>query len=117
MASAGHPPPLLISADNIQTIPIGGTLPGLIADNPYQNTELTIKHGQRMAFYTDGLFDSAANNDARSELQERITEALLATVSMPIAQSLQQVMKVFDHITAAQPSDDALLLLIEPCAS
>jgi sigma-B regulation protein RsbU (phosphoserine phosphatase) len=114
LASAGHPAPLLLSANKIETVAVGGVLPGLIADYPYQSRELNLQCGQRLAFYTDGLFESAADNSARLDLQTRISEALLATLDLPIDQSLQQVMNLFDQITNAQPSDDALLLLLEP---
>ena len=117
LASAGHPAPLLISSENIESVAVGGVLPGLIADNPYQSRELNLQCGQRLAFYTDGLFESAADNNARHKLQTRISEALLATLELPIAESLLQVMRLFDQLTNAQPSDDALLLLLEPLPS
>lgn len=117
LASAGHPSPLLISPQNIQSVPTSGVLPGLLPDVQYRNTELQIEAGQRLAFFTDGLFESANDNNSRSKLQQRISEALLATLNLPIAQSLQRVMMVFDQITEAQPNDDALLLLIEPAGS
>lgn len=117
IATAGHPAPLLISQQNIQTVATTGVLPGLLADVNYQSTELSIKQGERLALFTDGLFESAADNDSRNELQASISAALLATLDLPIGQSMQQVMTLFDQITATQPSDDALLLLIEPVAA
>lgn len=114
VASAGHPAPLLICAEQIQAIDVGGVLPGLIADCQYQNSEITVRPGQRLAFYTDGLFESAADNEARFDLQTRISAALQSTLQLPIDEALQQVMNLFDQLTNAQPKDDALLLLIEP---
>jgi len=113
-ASAGHPAPLLITKDNISPIDTSGIMPGLIEDCHYENSNLIIKSGQRIALFTDGLFDSADNNHTRNELQSQITKSLLATLNMPIESALQQVMTLFDQLTAAQPSDDTLLLLIEP---
>jgi sigma-B regulation protein RsbU (phosphoserine phosphatase) len=114
IASAGHPAPLLICAEQIQAIDVGGILPGLIADCQYQSREITVQPGQRLAFYTDGLFESAADNEARLDLQTRISAELQNTLQLPISEALQQVMSLFDQLTNAQPSDDALLLLIEP---
>jgi len=116
IASAGHPPPLLISTNQIKSVPTSGVLPGLVADAHYHNTDLQMKKGERIAFYTDGLFDSADNNNDRQRLQKKISEVLLNTLNMPIAQALQNVMMVFDQITSTQPNDDALLLLIEQVA-
>ncbi|WP_028863927.1 SpoIIE family protein phosphatase [Psychromonas aquimarina] len=117
VASAGHPAPLLISPQKITTLKTAGILPGLLADAHYKNTELTVNQGERIALYTDGLFESANSNETRIRLQTLITKALLDTLHIPIAQALQQVMKLFDEITGSQPSDDALLLLIEPIES
>ncbi|MCP5079808.1 MAG: response regulator, partial [Psychromonas sp.] len=91
IASAGHPAPLLISKDGVSTLDTSGILPGLLKDCQYENNELTIKPGQRIALFTDGLFESANNNEARNALQAQITESLLATLNMPIEEALEQV--------------------------
>ncbi|WP_284204812.1 response regulator [Psychromonas marina] len=114
IASAGHPAPLLISNDNISEIDTSGVLPGLLEDCYYESNSLTIIPGQRIALFTDGLFESAIDNTAREQLQQKITASLLSTLSLPIEQALKQVMTVFDQLTNAQPSDDTLLLLLEP---
>jgi len=114
IASAGHPAPLLLSEDSVKRLDTSGILPGLVKDSHYETNELTIKPGQRIALFTDGLFESGDNNEARNALQVQITESLSATLNMPIDQALQQVMKLFDKMTAAQPNDDTLLLLLEP---
>jgi len=114
IASAGHPAPLLISENKVSAIHTSGVLPGLLKDCQYENSHLTIKSGQRLALFTDGLFDSASNNKQRIELQHKITESLLTTLALPIEQALNHVMTLFDELTAAQPSDDTLLLLLEP---
>lgn len=114
IASAGHPAPLLISEDNICAIDTSGVLPGLLEDCHYESRDLTIKSGQRIALFTDGLFESGDNNNARNELQSKITALLLATLILPIEEALDQVMTLFDQLTAAAPNDDTLLLLLEP---
>lgn len=114
IASAGHPAPLLISEDKVSAINTSGVLPGLLKDCQYEVTHLTIESGQRIALFTDGLFDSASNNQQRFELQQKITESLLTTLALPIDQAINHVMALFDELTAAQPSDDTLLLLLEP---
>ncbi len=114
IASAGHPQPLLITTDSISTLDTSGILPGLLSDCQYESCELTIKPGQRIALFTDGLFESASSNEARNALQVQITNLLLATLSIPIEEALEQVMSLFDKLTLAKPNDDTLLLLLEP---
>lgn len=113
LASAGHPAPLLINNDGVCSLPSTGVLPGLLNDAQYENTLLQLKKGQRLAFYTDGLFESAADNNARNSLQQQIYDALYDTRNLSIKQSIQQVMGIFDRLTNGQPGDDSLLLLIE----
>lgn len=114
IATAGHPAPLLISDNKISCIETSGILPGLIKHCDYKNEKLTIKPGQRIAVFTDGLFESANDNASRTHLQEQINNALLKTLHLPITQALDNVMSLFDVITGQQPSDDTLLLLLEP---
>ena len=114
IATAGHPAPLLISDNKIRPIETSGILPGLIEHCDYKNEKLTIKPGQRIAVFTDGLFESAKDNAARAHLEEQINGALLTTLHLPITQALDNVMSLFDAITGQQPSDDTLLLLLEP---
>lgn len=114
IASAGHPPPLLISSDKVSPIDVSGIMLGLIEDSRYESTELSIAPGQRIALFTDGLFDSADDNETRCDLEEKITASLLATLSMPIEIAIEQVMSLFDELTGSQPTDDTLLLLLEP---
>ena len=114
IASAGHPPPLLISESGIDKLAATGIMPGLIADASYASAQFWIRAGQRVALYTDGLFESARDNAARKLLETRIIEALQQTRQQPLDEAVAYVMKVFDQGTGSQPCDDALLLLLEP---
>ncbi len=114
LATAGHPPPLRLSDNGAEPINSSGILPGLLADTHYENTSLTISTGERVAFYTDGLFESADNENLRQQLEDQIINILLKTRHLPINQSLSQTMAVFDQLAGPTPKDDALLLLAEP---
>jgi len=113
LASAGHPPPLRINQNGTEAIPVGGVLPGLLPATTYHAKTLQLAHGERIALYTDGLFESAENNNARKELELHITRTLTDTLSDPIEQSLEQAMHIFDELAGTPPTDDALLLLLE----
>ncbi|MEH6453126.1 MAG: response regulator [Psychromonas sp.] len=115
VATAGHPAPLLISQQCLETVPVTGILPGLLADSQYKSTDICVKQGQRLALFTDGLFDSATDNNSRNELENSINQSLLTTLKLPIKQALQEVMNTFDKLTGSRPLDDAMLILIERC--
>jgi len=114
LACAGHPPPLHITKTGTRPVPVGGILPGLLTATDYQSVNLQLAAGERLALYTDGLFESAADHNARKNLEDRITTTLTDTLNLPISESLAQLMNVFDKIAGTPPSDDALLLLMEP---
>ncbi|MBT3309714.1 MAG: response regulator [Gammaproteobacteria bacterium] len=114
IACAGHPTPLKISKHGIQTVHVGGVLPGLIANVEYASTTLTLHPGERIALFTDGLFESAPSEAQRKHLEEQIRFSLHDTLRLPIEQAIEQVMTIFDQIAGTPPNDDTLLLLLEP---
>lgn len=113
LASAGHPAPLHINKMGIKPISVGGMLPGLMPNTNYKSKTIRLGTGERLALFTDGLFDSANDNDARDLLENKITTELLNTLQLPIDEALENVMNLFDSFTNNQPKDDAMLLLIE----
>lgn len=113
ISSAGHPAPLHISPSGLSSIDIQGTLPGLLPITEYQEQTLTLKQGERLALFTDGLFESGNTVSERETLERTIKTTLLATVEKPIEEALEQVMQCFDKLAGTPPNDDALLLLIE----
>jgi CheY-like chemotaxis protein/anti-sigma regulatory factor (Ser/Thr protein kinase) len=113
IASAGHPEPLHITSTGIYNIDVSGMMLGLIPTTQYDDVEHKIQYGDRVAIFTDGLFESALDNQTREYLTTRMKETLYQTLNFTIEQSLQKVMAVFDEITNNAPIDDTLLLLIE----
>ena len=114
LACAGHPPPLHITKTGVHPIPVGGILPGLLPATDYQSVQMQLPPGERIALYTDGLFDSAIDNNARMKLEQSITKTLADTLDHPIDDSMAQIMAIFDQLAGTPPGDDALLLLMEP---
>lgn len=115
IACAGHPAPLLISADGVQRLPVGGMLPGLMENSRYDSGHFCVKPGERIACFTDGLFESAADDSSRRQLQHTIETTLVRTCKLPLQQALEETMATFDRLAGPTPLDDSLLLLLEPC--
>ena len=113
-ASAGHPAPLFISAEGVEPLPVGGMMPGLMPAAHYQPLTKKLQPGERIALYTDGLFDSASSESDREQLEAKIKECLHNSCKQPLQQALDQVMALFDQIASTSPKDDALLILLEP---
>lgn len=114
IACAGHPEPLHIMPGGIKRIPVGGILPGLMTNASYQSKFLELSNDERIAIYTDGLFESAVDNESREELEKQIINKLADTIDLPIKDSITEVMALFDKLGGTPPLDDALLILLEP---
>lgn len=117
LASAGHPPALLIADDGVSDIDVTGMLPGLLMDVEYDAVKLRLREGERLAIYTDGLFESAPSAHERENLEQAIRNELHATRKLPLAESLSRIEAVFDEYTQKTPRDDVSLVLIEPRAT
>lgn len=114
IASAAHPHPFLITKDSVEPIIVEGTLPGLLPDIKYNPITCTVKTGQRLAFYTDGLFESAADNEAREDLEEQILLTMKDSLDKPIDRALRLIIQKFEEIAGTPPRDDTTLVLLEP---
>ncbi|MBC9725128.1 SpoIIE family protein phosphatase [Streptomyces sp. TRM68367] len=106
IASAGHPPPILLTPDGVATFldvavgpPIG--LGGL----PFETTELRVPEGSEIALYTDGLIEShtADIDDALRRLRD--------TIARPAPSPEARCDAVLDALLAGPPADDVALLI------
>ncbi len=95
------------------SVSVGGVLPGLLPDNRYDPVELHLQAGERLALFTDGLFESAESELGRRELEQSIIEILQQTRLLPQEEALRRVMERFDQQAGRPAGDDTLLLLLE----
>ncbi|MFI6014634.1 SpoIIE family protein phosphatase [Streptomyces sp. NPDC051243] len=106
LASAGHPPPLIISADGTRTpVPAHPGPPLGIGGLPFEATELELPEGSLLALYTNGLVESRER-----DVDQRIAE--LQRVLNHSATSLEALCDtVMDAMLPERRTDDAALLL------
>ncbi|MBF9072077.1 ATP-binding SpoIIE family protein phosphatase [Streptacidiphilus fuscans] len=109
MASAGHPPPLLVAPD-------GGTAfaeldPGPplgVGAFPFEVAEVQLEPGSTLALYTDGLVQGA-DHDLDAGMARLLRQAgLLCLAERPLAEAARGLLSA---VTTDQPSDDVALLL------
>lgn len=67
VASAGHPPPLLIRNGQAAPIEVFGPLPGLIENTAYPEKPLLLQKGDTIAFMSDGFLESFGRKGNSSE--------------------------------------------------
>ncbi len=111
LANAGHPQPLLRSAENTVTeIGEPGALPlGAMSDTVFRDTRATLAPGCCVLFYTDGL-DEAHN--AQKELfgKERVIRTLIDGGSGAQA-VLDSLLAELARFTSGEPQSDDLTLV------
>ncbi|WP_327347007.1 SpoIIE family protein phosphatase [Streptomyces europaeiscabiei] len=108
MARAGHPPPILVTADGdteILDLPAGPPL-GL-GGLPFESADFELSEDSRLALFTDGLVESR-ERDIDIGLR-----ALRDTLSRHSSDPLEVACgSVIDALLPSQPQDDAALLLV-----
>ncbi|WP_256965632.1 ATP-binding SpoIIE family protein phosphatase, partial [Streptomyces griseiscabiei] len=106
LASAGHPPPVVLYPDG--TVEVVRLSPGPllgVGGLPFESTEVELPEGSLLAFYTDGLVEARDQDIGRG--QERLCEALASP-----GPSLEDTCDtVLGALLPEAPADDVALLL------
>jgi serine phosphatase RsbU (regulator of sigma subunit) len=98
MANAGHPPPLLVTADEADYVPIPVGPPLGIGPSSYKPLTFTLPEGSTLIVYTDGLIERRTE-DIDAGMRR------LAEVVTPIAQDPLEAL--VNQVLASLRDDDA----------
>ncbi len=110
IASAGHPPPLLLRAGGAVALESAGPLPGLMVDANYNLLTLQLARGDKLVFATDGfLAPFGHEGSARPRLIAQLDD-LTETGAEAAADALWQHFESINHTTL---KDDATLVVAE----
>ena len=112
-AGAGHPPPLILRADgSILNIHGEGPLLGIFPGEKFGDSQVQLRHGDRMFVYTDGIEvafsgDQVQDNQQwRAEIQRR--------ADLPTEQLLKELAESLDRETGSlSPHDDVSIIVVE----
>jgi len=117
-STAGHPPPLLLRADAVSEL---GTSPGILLALPillgigYERLEAQLQPGDRLLFYTDGLYEVGHRTHGGDELlgpeglANLFREVARSGTDNPL-QDLMRRLRAFEE--PLQPEDDRTGLLL-----
>jgi len=110
-ACAGHPSPLMRSADgSVREISEPGALPlGAMADTVFREHATTLQPGSCLLFYTDGL-DEAHNDKKELFGKERIVQTLRDSGS-GAQDALDALLAEVARFSAGEPQSDDLTLI------
>lgn len=106
LASAGHPPPLVVSPDGTMTpVPVRPGPPLGVGGLPFEATEFELPEGSLLALYTDGLVESRER-----DIDQGIAE-LFGLLNRPAAALDALCDAAMEAMLPGHRTDDAALLL------
>jgi PAS domain S-box-containing protein len=110
LATAGHPPPLVLRRDNsVEQVRASGPLVGLTFAPQYQPAQVTLALGDALLLYTDGLTDARAPTQI---LDDRQLIELVQRAGELRGEALTQYLEL-DATGGQDPRDDIAMLVIE----
>lgn len=119
-ANAGHTKPLIYRSqtNTVAFIDLPNALPlGVLPGKSYQQLSLTLKPGDSVLLYTDGVSE-AFNPEQQLFGTERLTEDLLQVVDKPAPEVVDRIRAAVHSFANGEPqSDDIALLYVRYLAS
>ena len=110
IVNAGHPPPIVVQLQAAEPFILRqeGDVVGAFADAAFGVTEMTLKRGERIFFYTDGLIEGRGSYE---DGLARLARACHSRQTLPLD---DVVPAVVDEVVADLPAtDDTLLVGVE----
>ncbi len=112
--NAGHNPPLLFryKTRKMAFLPQGGRAIGWFPDNPLEAGKVSLKPGDLLIYYTDGLTE-AENPQGEFFGENGLEETISECYEMPIDEMGDYILqKVDEFVAGAPPFDDLTLVLV-----
>ena len=118
LCQAGHPSALKIGTDrSITTVGDGGFPVGLWPDMTYDETVTTLKPGERLVLYSDGILECANLNDVRYSL-DQLKHQIAINADAPIKDVLGAIKTDLEAWSQGRNyPDDISILIIESKSS
>ena len=108
-SAAGHPPMLRLRDLEVTRIQENGLLLAAFDFATYAQVAHSLKHGDRLLLYTDGLVEAA---DGKGEFfgADRLSSKLLETVGLDVSEAADKILSAVRSWAAKQ--DDDLTLIV-----
>jgi len=111
-ASAGHPPPVLLSNGSAHTLTTDATLPlGVLPDFEFSTTKVPTNSGAVVVLYSDGLTE-ARQPEAEPFGEQRVIEKIEELAGLPPQELANELMEAAIEYSGGQLRDDIAVLVI-----
>jgi serine phosphatase RsbU (regulator of sigma subunit) len=112
IVNAGHMPPLYLREDGSLDEPsrVESGIPlGVVADTEYQQSTVTLRPGESLTIYTDGI-DEARNREGKQFTVTRMRELVQSSDGSPRVIGESILNRVTQHLAGRQQDDDMCLV-------
>lgn len=113
--NAGHNPPLLIrnGSDTAEQLDEGGMILGVMSTStPYKETDVTLRTGDILVCYTDGVTECFDKNGVEYG-EERLTKTILSVRDGSPEEILDEIVDQVNRFSNNRLSDDLTLIVIK----
>ena len=109
LASAGHPPPLLVRGHDVVPVGEAGTIAGAF-EGEWPATPVTLEQGDVLVLYTDGVIDAVGADGRFGE--DRLHEAL-GRIGGEVGERLAALRAELEAFERGPQRDDTTVLVLE----
>jgi sigma-B regulation protein RsbU (phosphoserine phosphatase) len=116
IASAGHPPPILLRGEQRIEIPDVGGLPIAVMDGAdYEETSLALQAGDRLCLYSDGIVEQFQPGGGTEQFgEERLLQGLVSRTGEPAEKVVEGIVKdVAGWAGSENFNDDVSMVIVE----
>jgi serine phosphatase RsbU (regulator of sigma subunit) len=112
LARGGHPLPGLLRDDgSLELLKSEGALLGIFPDEPFGQTRVQLRHGDRLLVYSDGVEIGLGGSDVDTH---RWQEEVQRRHTLPSQQLISELSEEMDRQAGSlQPKDDVTIILME----
>ena len=111
LASAGHPPPLVLRAGGrVETVPAGGPLLGVVPAVVHPDVIVTLGPGDALVCFTDGVTEGRGPDGMFGD--ERLAELLRASAGLDAGAIVDRIVDVAVEFQGGRSQDDLAVLAL-----
>ncbi|MGH3166700.1 MAG: SpoIIE family protein phosphatase, partial [Trebonia sp.] len=114
LGSAGHPGPAVVRADGRVEILQGDGLPlGLFGDVEPMRSELELRDGDLLFFYSDGVTEARSADTQDGFFEDRLADELAAVGRRSAADTVRAVQELVTEFSRGELRDDVTILALK----
>jgi phosphoserine phosphatase RsbU/P len=111
--NAGHNPSMIYrnKTGSTEMLPRGGRAVGWFPDNPLEEIEIQLEHGDIIVYYTDGLSE-AEDPQKAAYGEDRLMKVITENASRPASEIMDAIIKDVDTFCSGVPLFDDLTVVV-----